>query len=449
MSEAISLVAAKARIRDRFYFGPLACVEVHEDDVQELMSRIIRDSYYMMVGGNNQHTLNVTKTEKGRAYFVPEGLTLKTGYRQKGQIQYVTDYYNIEFTDVELSKDSAPVLKCHKMILFESLPLRRYVVEHTVENCNENAADFGLAYGGLDVPKLDMASIDLPKLDVMSYNTWNFEKPYDVRLMMMTDQIIDANPDVVALQEMRWTSHEYPGPFRQGSMLEDFAEVLYKKGYQHFTFRPAMQYSKSIHAKTLEGIAVFSKYPIMEVESEPLLRIAKENDDIHQRILLRVQLKTPIGVTNIFSTHFSLFKDARDEGCVEVRDLMAYYARRGPTILAGDFNAERNSSDGIKYLLGEKTVAVSTGSLKDSLDWIAERSDNPVTDITDENLGDYWTYTTLHQKPKKRIDFIFHDPRHTTVEYYRNVENKYAGKKIQASDHRPIQVRFRSNRNHP
>jgi endonuclease/exonuclease/phosphatase family metal-dependent hydrolase len=390
-------------------------------------------------------TMNVTRAEQSQ--FVQSEEMLRPisrggGFRPTGTIILIGDLYEIHFAQTTLSENHAPTTECHKLVLLASKPNLLHSLEHSHITCSNTPPPLIYSYGGLDIPDLDVGATEKPKLDVMSYNTWNFEAKYPERLELITSDISEAAPDVVGLQEMRWSNHEYPGPFRRGSMADDLAEVLFTMGYKYWSWRPAMLYHKGGYGQTLEGLGVFSKFPITQVESFPLTRFNGETEDYHQRLLLRVAIDTPMGVVNVFNSHFSLFQAARDESCVEVRDHMAYYEKHGPVILMGDLNAEISTSNGLKYLLGEKTIAASTGFLSDSFDWITSSTNLTPTEKSKLETETHWTFTTLHKKPKKRIDFIFHSLDHTAVEQYASFEIASKNRTIQSSDHRPIMVRL-------
>ena len=68
-----------------------------------------------------------------------------------------------------------------------------------------------------------------------------------------------------------------------------------------------MSYPEGPGHRVEEGVAVFSKYPIVESEYLMMSRELDNEDDAHQRICLRVAVNTPNnGVVNFFVSHLAL-----------------------------------------------------------------------------------------------------------------------------------------------
>merc|ERR1712228_46745 len=85
-----------------------------------------------------------------------------------------------------------------------------------------------------------------------------------------------------------------------------------------------------------EGVAIFSKFPVLSTNVLKLSRDPKSSGDFHQRILLTALVDTPIGRVNFMTTHLSLDDNAQKRTLGEI----AQYANnlKDPCILVGDFN---------------------------------------------------------------------------------------------------------------
>lgn len=426
------------------------CLDLHHaPHIQRLEEMAIRP-YLNIAGHGAIATRNVTNAERFLAHRQAQQLRTMAhggGFSSDKWPHFIGEGYKVNFTEVVLVAGEVPSCKLHKIVILMISHDFPTLVDHTTTNCAGYPPLLGYAYGGLAVPQLDVSGIyeatSEPTLKIVSYNIWNLEKPYETRMQMIAHQLIQLNPHIIGLQEVRLTNYEYPSDSHAGATVADLAHKLYSAGYEHWVWRPAMLYEGASREQTFEGLALFSQYPILDVEVLPLTRENGNSEDYHQRIALRVELDTAIGRINAFVTHFSLLEKSRDENCVELRDWMYSYAKRGPVILMGDLNAERSTSKGIRYLLGETSLAASTGFLKDSFDWILQVASSDADVDESLELESVWTFTTLHQKPKKRIDFVLYNPTYIDVNYHSVVENDFKDSKTQPSDHRAVYVEFR------
>lgn len=429
-----------------------SCLDLHNIHLKERISKLLNSVYDPIGGDAFKSTRNVTNVEKASHHFQFQSLTPINrggGYQPQSHQTYVGDLYKVSFTEYNADAEGAPTTLCHTLTILFSMPDIATPMDHIELPCSSSHDRATFATDSLDNPDIEFGTIGLDdeqksEIKIMSYNVWNFEKTYEKRLELIVEQIITESADVVSMQEVRWSNHEYPAnEAKRGDSVRDFASRLYKHGYKHWAWRPAMLYPQSAQLRTMEGLAIFSKFPISDIESFPLDRWSSISEDYHQRILLRVEVQTPSGAFNTFTSHFSLFGPARDHNCVVIRDIMHHFTTLGPVALMGDLNAEMHQSDGLKYLLGRKTIAASTGYLADAMDFLTR-------DIDPNNLmalvalrPKIWTFTTLAKSPKKVIDFIFFDPKQLDVIDYRVIANTFKDQKQQPSDHRPIVATFR------
>jgi endonuclease/exonuclease/phosphatase family metal-dependent hydrolase len=192
-------------------------------------------------------------------------------------------------------------------------------------------------------------------------------------------------PDVVLLQEVPvfGNRREQIGPW--------LAESLgYSVAYGRANGRALLGFE--------EGEAVLSRYPIREVQRHVLL---PKPGLIENRIVLRVVIDTPLGMLEVYNTHFSHRVNRDPLRLKQAADLVrflqdTYRFRELPAVIGGDINAFPDS-DPIRQLLEE--------GLMDAALQVDPAADGPTSwfrDITDPT-----------DSPKARIDYLFLYPEGT------------------------------------
>ena len=156
----------------------------------------------------------------------------------------------------------------------------------------------------------------------------------------------------------------------------------------HYHYEPAMTYLDQFH--TDEGLAIFSKYPIVEISHLKLSRNLSDSEDAHQRIVLRALLDTPSGQINVFNSHFALTSVARNRAVFELWNWIQQYPK--PHILMGDLNAEPNDTS-IEFLVGKNSINDVKADFTDVIDFFDDMDDNSLLSFP------AW-------QPIKRIDFM-------------------------------------------
>jgi endonuclease/exonuclease/phosphatase family metal-dependent hydrolase len=163
----------------------------------------------------------------------------------------------------------------------------------------------------------------------------------DERLELVVEQLAALRPDVVALQEASLGG-------TRGNVAERLGRALGIEWIHAPTTSQVFGIEWLDRAITSairfnEGPAVLSRFPIVGSEIVALPRCANR---LFPRVLLRVEVRTPHGPLDFYSTHTS-----RDD-CQLRRVAELVGARRGPlpAIVAGDFNT-RESADAYAELL--------------------------------------------------------------------------------------------------
>lgn len=96
------------------------------------------------------------------------------------------------------SEEVAIMNHIHEFDIFEDEHKRFFLRRHTFSP---------LLMGGDEFLRPRTTSTELK---IMSYNLWNFEKGYDARMNKVVQQIKTVNPDVLAVQEVRYSNWEHP-----------------------------------------------------------------------------------------------------------------------------------------------------------------------------------------------------------------------------------------------
>eukprot|EP00457_Paulinella_chromatophora_P003233 gb/GEZN01003239.1/.p1 GENE.gb/GEZN01003239.1/~~gb/GEZN01003239.1/.p1 ORF type:complete len:505 (+),score=60.59 gb/GEZN01003239.1/:529-2043(+) len=221
---------------------------------------------------------------------------------------------------------------------------------------------------GADVEYLDVMSVN-----IFNYNHWAARKP------LLIAEVRRYLPGVVGFQEVRALIKGDSQSARFQS--EDLFDALPEYDW---VFQPAMGWAENDGDDFVqEGLAIFSRYPILSHDFLLLSRDPTDGDDFHQRICLRTLLDTPIGRINFLNTHLSLSAKARDRTLREI----GHWAKKfsDPAVLVGDFNME---------LQPENDILGSVFGWQDA--WMALHSSQP-----EENS---WTFNSWN--PSKCIDFV-------------------------------------------
>jgi len=148
-----------------------------------------------------------------------------------------------------------------------------------------------------------------------------------------------------------------------------------------------MSYLDQFH--TDEGLAIISRYPIIECSHLALTRDLFDEEDAHHRVVLRCALDTPRGVIQVFNSHFALTSQARQRAVLELWRWIQQFPL--PHIFMGDLNAEPDDVS-IQFLKGLATLEEEQGDFVD-----AYEAAHPAE--SDELTFPSW-------EPTKRIDFV-------------------------------------------
>ncbi|OWF46666.1 uncharacterized protein LOC110455435 isoform X2 [Mizuhopecten yessoensis] len=270
-----------------------------------------------------------------------------------------------------------------------------------------------------------------PDFTVMSFNTWNMnslsgkEKHYVKRIQYLGEVVARSKPDIIGFQEVRY---EYSKGGQLGpSQVQHLVDML--EGYQ-FVFQPGQLQPNSLYeGRTEEGVAIFSRFPIMSVNHLLLFRNRSNSADTHQRVCLHAVISHPTGTQiNILNTHLSLSHEAREKAVLAIWKYVKQL--QGPVIFMGDLNAEPEEQ-ALKFLRGE--VSLENQQTTGFVDVWSETHGQDTPGLT---------YNTLKQDLSKRIDYIFmKKSKHMQIVEVTTPDDERRGHKA-ASDHLPVFAKF-------
>jgi endonuclease/exonuclease/phosphatase family metal-dependent hydrolase len=179
-------------------------------------------------------------------------------------------------------------------------------------------------------------------LRLVSLNFWGTEAPLDRRLALAERQLRALAPDVIGMQEVR------PLDGRSGRST---ADVLAAALGLTVVYEPALRWAddelRPGMAGGEEGLAILSRYPVLERRVLPL----PEARPSEARILLSARLDTEAGPIWVHTTHlhYRLDDGVAREAQVTALDAAIRACGRGnddaPQLLCGDFNATADSDD--------------------------------------------------------------------------------------------------------
>ncbi|KYQ88401.1 hypothetical protein DLAC_11101 [Tieghemostelium lacteum] len=293
-------------------------------------------------------------------------------------------------------------------------------------------------------------------LKIMSFNLWNYNFPWKVRRHLIADLIEQEKPDIVAFQESRycpWNGESQKlslHPTLQGQERNQahhlFNLLAYRNMKYHYSYLPSMIYTFE-EPYQMEGLAIFSRFPIVEISHTKLSRDPTDQQDEHQRSCLRALISIGNGksLVNVFTSHFSLGTIAKERNAFEVHQYAKKFSK--PHIFLGDLNSDPTENS-IQFLLGKYNFSNIKGEFTDT--WaeynsaLVSNSENGI-DVHIDNNG--FTFPTLDRNPIKRIDFIMKsgsatDPISLITTNFKILGNLPNNEGIFPSDHTCIQTQF-------
>jgi len=232
----------------------------------------------------------------------------------------------------------------------------------------------------------------------LTLNCWSVSDPLDERMAIIRRGLLEADSDVVGLQEIVVRSDGLD----QGSMLFD------DSGY-FWVFGPAFRWddggTKLAHDADGNGFGnlIASRWPIVHSQVQPLPGVPGGEP----RSALGALIETPAGIVPVVTTHLDW---EFDHGCVRERQVctVVTFARTlartadFPPVVMGDFNAHPDSTE-MRFLRGLTSIDGASTYFQDA--WEVAGSGGPGHTWDNRNRFAAYAY-----EPDRRIDYILVGP---------------------------------------
>jgi endonuclease/exonuclease/phosphatase family metal-dependent hydrolase len=218
-------------------------------------------------------------------------------------------------------------------------------------------------------------------MKVMTFNIWNYTRPWKERRLIIAELIKQHRPLAVALQETRH-DFRYERGKGQGEQLAAMT------GY-HATVAVGQIYFPVLRVD--EAVTILTADRPSSVVRRELTRLPRERADENQRVCVGVRLQVNDQIVHVFNTHFSLSAAARLSNAVETARFIQEVSGADPAIVMGDLNATPDEA-AIQFLHGGFSHNGATGDFTDC--WTAAHPDEPG-----------FTYASFG--PVRRIDYAF------------------------------------------
>ena len=221
-------------------------------------------------------------------------------------------------------------------------------------------------------------------LRLMTLNIWHLSDPWLERRHEIVAWLDLVNPDVVCLQEVIHSSDD-----NQAAWLGEAAAQRY-----HVAYGASFDFGEGMF-----GNAILSRWPIEE-HHRSLLPYDPERGDM-QRVLLHARSRG----LDLFCTHLTHFHSAGNLREGEVAEIVRLIEERAdpqatlPPILAGDFNAEPDSTE-IRHLCGLSSLAGHSTYFQDA--WRVAGEDGPGWTWDNHN-----PFAAAQHELDRRLDYVF------------------------------------------
>src|SRR5581483_7832710 len=158
---------------------------------------------------------------------------------------------------------------------------------------------------------------------MLTFNIWNYSGGWRARRWRLLDAMVEANADLIALQEVRHNWADRPG-WNQARWLAEHLSY-------HWVYRRANTFVP--FGVVTEGLGFLSRE---RLEGWDWLRVPHSG-----RGPRRIVLRCRYGGYDVYNVHYPLSETARDR---ESRIIVESLSNTRPTLVMGDFNADAEQS---------------------------------------------------------------------------------------------------------
>ena len=255
-------------------------------------------------------------------------------------------------------------------------------------------------------------------------NNLAIEKPkslYENNLQTVLNQFKSINADILALQEIDYSSHRSYGINQQNELAKlgynyIGETVNWDKKYLPFPYYPiSMQFGKMF-----SGQSILSKYKIIDQErielernnTNPFYYDAFYIDRLAQIVKIKIQKETVV----LINVHLEAYhQETRLKQTKKIKEIYSRFSSKFPTILLGDFNSD------IRY---------ENASINSLIDL-----PNTGNAVFNKNK---MQNTFNSEEPKERLDYIFYN-----TDFIKFIDGRVLTEFKQASDHLPLIMNFK------
>ncbi len=258
----------------------------------------------------------------------------------------------------------------------------------------------------------------------MKIATWNVNS-VRTRLEHLRDYLIEENPDIVLLQEIKCETDKFP--------VEELSDLP----YNFYIYGQ----------KSYNGVAILSKFPADEAIKD------LPNSNINQARFIEIAVQTPIGYCNIISLYApngsEVGSDKFEIKLKFYKDLVKYLQFRksfdNKIIIGGDFNIAPFDID----VYSAKELANTTCFTKEEKYYLRAILNSGFEDLyrlssSDRQEFSWWDYRvgSFEQNKGMRIDMILASS--SAVDHFDNCQMSSNWRaKAKPSDHIPVVAKFK------
>ena len=194
------------------------------------------------------------------------------------------------------------------------------------------------------------------KMKLLTLNTHSWrEENQQYKLEHLAEVIKEHDYDIIALQEVNQHTDAAPRDGREGLKADNFMLKLMERlaeigGAKYDTY---WHIAKTVRFEFDEGLAVMSKYPILEGSCFPV-SMSEDINDVKARRIVKVVVNYEEEPLTIYSAHMGWWHDEIEPFKYQCDRLFEEVKLHERALLIGDFNNNANiRGEGYDYLMAK------------------------------------------------------------------------------------------------